>query len=319
MRRFASLLGCCLLAHCGGQTTTGTGDGGGMDRYAPDSIPDVPFDAGPRTHTDWVAFCEAFTGCGMLNIAGMTSEMTFCVSLELYDNAYTPIAACFLVGGRTCPELQACADNGNPSPACPIDGGQAQACMGSISVGCDMAGRPFAQDCSKTGQTCSVPAGGCTSGSCSGGNFCLGSDLFDCEMATKDAGVGGLIESCDQQGGSSCGPGEDGGATCIGPGPTCASDRCDQAMLVLCQGGHEARYDCPGFGLACLDDKDPDSYVSGGGFFCGLGTECGSDYTDSCHGSTLSYCNAGEISTLDCAATGWKTCVNDGNGTRCSE
>jgi hypothetical protein len=129
-----------------------------------------------------------------------------------------------------------------------------------------------------------------------------------------------VIASCAKSGNSTCGrypPSAFDGLDCIGPGPSCDHDGCDGSTLVLCQGGHEARYDCTTLGLGCFSDMNPDSDDSKTSF-CGLGTECGIDYGDACKGSVLTYCNAGTIATLDCKAAGYGQCLTDASGTHCA-
>ena len=90
------------------------------------------------------------------------------------------------------------------------------------------------------------------------------------------------------------------------------------------------RTDCTQLGLSCFTQ-------SGSGFdfstidycsrsagcnasaFCGLGTECNYGHPDYCKGNVLTYCDVGKITTLDCVAAGWKSCIEDELGTRCSE
>jgi hypothetical protein len=83
-------------------------------------------------------------------------------------------------------------------------------------------------------------------------------------------------------------------------------------------------------GLQCVNQKDSNFDFATTEFcaqgtecntsaFCGLGTECGLDYADSCAGNVLTYCDVGKITPLDCVAAGWKSCVSDKQGTRCSE
>jgi hypothetical protein len=127
-----------------------------------------------------------------------------------------------------------------------------------------------------------------------------------------------LAQPCSDYGGSTCGSvGKFVG--CIGPGPACTEDSCAGSTLTACIGGHQARLDCTHYGLNCLADRHPDTdFDSTKSAFCGLGTECGYDYADSCKGNILTYCDAGRIATLDCVKTGWNGCASDKQGTRCT-
>ena len=50
-----------------------------------------------------------------------------------------------------------------------------------------------------------------------------------------------------------------------------------------------------------VGDGDADSYA-GGSAYCGLGTECGDSFVDSCS-TTVTYFDAGKPATLDCVGT----------------
>ena len=142
-----------------------------------------------------------------------------------------------------------------------------------------------------------------------------------------------MAANCADLGGSTCGRWEVDASIevlgCFGAGSACTADRCDGTTLVSCVGGHEARSDCTRLGLRCFtrggsDFDYPTSAFCATGTecktsaFCGLGAECGNDYSDSCNGNTLTFCDVGKITKLNCAKAGWKSCVSDKQGTRCS-
>jgi hypothetical protein len=300
---------------------------------------EVGADAGPSAQQQWVDYCSIMTTCGLSSFytvqrftgGGGANLMTQCVADQLLSTTSPAWGNgeggliwldCVLAGGHSCESARACTNNGNPDTSCDEEPqGTDFACEGNVELWC-ISGEQFAVDCSKLGVSC-LSGLGCILGPCTHsdpktGDYCQ-DDIFGyctSEGAKFDAGPGVFIPQspCSDYGGSSC-----DNSGCVGPGPTCTDDRCDGTTLVSCLEGHEARLDCTHYGLECLSEKDPDTDLDKStGAFCGLGTECGYDYADSCKGSTLTYCNAGKIATLDCAAAGWSTCISDGNVTRCS-
>jgi hypothetical protein len=315
-----------LATSCGGEVSSNQRDAG--------SVADATFDAGvdAQPHAAWVEFCTALASCEAVNPLGMgdnPSPMTTCVAWQFDEGAGYGFEGpgsnigCVLTSGSSCEQVHACFNNETVGSHCDIEGGSG--CEGKYFAYCTDAGR-WLEDCSSFGASCDPVVGECSTGACdpSKATFCQGASLMQClPYRGSDGGVlGGYadpLQACAMSGGSVCGQASqsDAGLACIGPGAACAHDRCDGSTLVLCQGGHEARYDCPSLGLGCVSDKDPDTDDSDTSF-CGLGTECGFDYADSCTGTTLTYCNAGKIATLDCAAAGYAECVKDAFGSHCA-
>ena len=307
-------------AACGGSITAAT-DGGvssDADREASRN------DASRATDTQWVDFCVAAAACELpyFGLPPLTNLVTQCLGDEL-DNGGSAWAdlACFVTAGASCPRVRACNNAGNSSATCQVEAGVV-VCEGEVAESCYPEGLPYVVDCSEMyGETC-VPGQGCTTGPCDlpVHSYCQGTEILTCANGDEtDGGYAYVTEDCADEGNSTCIPSPDGGywPLCKGPGPACTNDRCDGTTLVRCLAGHEARYDCPLFGLGCFTDKDPDTDLEESAF-CGLGTECGYDYPDSCEGNVLRFCNAGKVATLDCVAAGWKGCVSDSGGTRCA-
>jgi hypothetical protein len=334
----ASSCGAAILAlsamalACGGEVCALNGGTGNATTDG-----EIDADAGPSAQQRWVEYCSIMTTCGLSSFytiqratGGGANLMTQCVADQL-ASTMTPAwgngegliwLECVLAGGHSCESARACTNNGNADTSCDEDTpGTDFACQGDIELWCS-GGEQFVVDCLNLRASC-LSGFGCALGVCtqidSKNDYCQGDVIGYCttDDAKFDAGPGYFIPQspCSNYGGSSC----SNSAGCVGPGPACTDDRCDGDTLVSCLAGHEARLDCTDYGLDCLSDKDPDTDLDQTtAAFCGLGTECGYDYADSCKGSVLTYCNAGKIATLDCAAAGWSTCLSDGNGTRCS-
>jgi hypothetical protein len=331
-------------AACGG-LAQGTRDGG------TDGRADVASEAASTAQEQWIDFCLVITACGLyVNASPPLNLMTQCAADargQVVGPDYAPWVdpawqACVLAAGTSCDKAAACANGGSSDDSCEAST-PSPSCKGSLGQYCD-GQRQWSYDCSMLGGVC-TPSLGCTSGqSCAAGPAdyasCQGENVGLCSVNAADGGTEGHFVVgvfCGNVGGSSCGkyacqhceegvlePG------CVGLGPACTTDRCDGATLVSCVGGHEARTDCTPSGLECVSRKDSKFDFATAEFcaqgtecntsaFCGLGTECGYDYADSCKGNVLTYCDVGKITTLDCVAAGWKSCVSDKLGTRCSE
>jgi hypothetical protein len=331
---------------CGGSVTNLHG---GVDAQADGTNVDASNDAGAVSFERWSTYCVIMTACGfgdyyLVSYDGDGGEpvnlMTQCIAAQFFA-ATTPEGAqlpggflwldCVLDGGASCANALTCSNGGNPDRACDANSPEWMNsyyhCEGNYRVLCGDRGK-VAVDCSNLGGFC-VPTAGCVIGKCEqaaefAGDFCYGDTYGQCLTLEKvdggpDGGWNGYFvpaTPCHDFGGSTC---SDAAYGCVGPGPACTGGRCDGSTLVSCVGGHEARFDCTGYGLTCISDSDPDTnFDATEGAFCGLGTECGYNYPDSCDGTELHYCNAGKLATLNCAAEGFSKCVVDSMGTHCA-
>jgi hypothetical protein len=329
---------------CGGSVTNLDG---GVDAPADGTSIEASNDAGAAIRERWSRYCVIMTACGFGDyyLVSFDSDggepvnlMTQCIAAQFFA-ATTPEGTqvpggflwqdCVLDGGASCTNALTCANGGNPDLACDAKSPEWEyfQCRDNSEVQCGGFGK-VAVDCSKLGGFC-VPMAGCVIGKCEqptefAGNSCYKNTYGQCETLERidggpDSGwIGYFVPGtpCQDLGGSTC---SDAAYGCIGPGPVCTGGRCDGSTLVSCVGGHEARFDCAEYGLTCISDPNPDTnFDNTKGAFCGLGTECGYNYADSCHGTELHYCNAGKLATLDCAAEGFSKCVVDSMGTHCA-
>ena len=111
---------------------------------------------------------------------------------------------------------------------------------------------------------------------------------------------------------------------CVGQGDSCPADSsassesvaaigtaCSGRTMHACLGGRSTSIDCaaqgPGFSCQALD----------GSFFCGLAAECRPASNSAapelaiCDGTTLTFCNAGHLESVDCAELGFSGCNID--------
>lgn len=198
----------------------------------------------------------------------------------------------------------------------PLAGGETcGTCLGNVAVSCHADGN-FLVDCTKLG-------GKCASGKC---------DVPDhppCETV-------GFQESCDAAGrpvtcddylipgpvcadfGLKCVADHlDFGTGCQGTGTACSSTddyfdigyagvSCNGAVLDVCVRGKRASLDCSCFGqgFSCQ--------TAAGVSFCGVAGECNPiEHQKTCSGSSVVYCNAGKLVTVDCVGLGFtKGCAS---------
>ena len=96
-----------------------------------------------------------------------------------------------------------------------------------------------------------------------------------------------------------------------GPGDPCSATVCQGTTLLACLAGYARSVDCPSFGAAfsCATN----AY---GTKRCSQGSECDQDTGkggESCVGDSLQVCYGGKLTTVDCKALGFSSCV----GKRC--
>jgi hypothetical protein len=309
--RIAVLLSAVSLG-CGAQTDGTSHDAGASRESSADA---TTRDAPGAMNARAVEFCGAITSCG-LTLA--PDEMTDCIGILASDEVQgfgygTSFISCVLASNQTCEAIKLCANEGHTFDACSLP--SKVGCLGNIQEGCDLqndSGTTWALDCSSIGATCSVQGGGCNYGPCSGAPYpysCAGTTLRSCDPEGPDAAAYlHFNDECTTGTTATCGPGPDGGATCIGKGPACTKDRCEGTTWVSCQGGHEAPYDCGSVGLLCID-RGTDGGVTNPGVYCALAENCQSVPRDVCDGNILHFCNAGLPASLDCATSGWGHCV----------
>ena len=256
--------------------------------------------------------------CG-LGYTGI-NPMTGCIGSQTSGGPLpvTSFESCVADGGTNCTKVKACATGGDSLNACLLDAGFS--CEGSVLGYCDPNHNPWNVNCADAGETCSDSAEACSLGPCDPATTysCKGETLIECDpLPSGDGGYGFVNQECADQG--TCGVGPDGGPTCIGSGPSCTVSTCSGSMLLFCEGGHEIAYDCSSFGVTCIPGDHNARSFGYGGAFCGLGNACDLDYSDSCKGSVLHYCDLGKVAELDCADAGWKSCEEgDAGGAHCS-
>lgn len=195
----------------------------------------------------------------------------------------------------------------------PLQGGETcNACQGDVAVLC---GKGWLWDCTKYG------------GTCLGGGTCSYPDLPACDGTT-------FQDSCDPTGhpvtcddhvlvgpacsdfGLACGLAGFGGFTCVGTGAPCAGSvdlsididergsSCQGDLIDACVGGRTATLRCPclGDGFTCQ--------MAGGVAFCGAASECDPrTFAKTCNGTSVVFCDAGKLATVDCVALGFSSCA----------
>lgn len=226
---------------------------------------------------------------------------------------------CIANAGSDCTAAKKCLAGGQVPAVCT---GASESCSGTTWQQCnDLAGTGGNRgvqtyDCAATGRMCVANNGNvdCGYGTCAGGSAstCISPDGNP---------NGNLVQSCNNgiierddctRIDASCNPSN--GAHCRGNGPACAnrtagddSVRCDGNVLVTCADGQEARYDCTKLNLGCFNNPSTGPFTKQ--FGCFAGNECNpSNFTATCVGLTLTFCNKGKIQMADCGAAGFAGC-----------
>jgi hypothetical protein len=282
---------------------------------------------GKVTQQSGAAACLTASACGIIDggVSACTQVIAFINDPALAGAAKVSAAEvnCIANAGSDCAAARKCLANGMTPAAC---SGVSESCAGNVWQSCTVAagsgGNEGIQlfDCGDVGQMCVANNGNvdCGYGSCSGGTA---------SCVTPDGMPGGnLVQRCDNgilkredctRTSASCNP--SGVAHCRGDGPACSAPgifnntlRCDGSVLVSCVDGGEARYDCGKVNLGCFAN------VGGNGFACAAGNECDpNNYTATCVGTKLTFCNKGKVQSADCASAGFATC-SPNNGGSCS-
>jgi hypothetical protein len=276
----------------------------------------------PVSTSSAAAACIVAGACGAL--FGTTSACTKLIS-TVNDPVFGQISGnllevtpaqvnCISGAGTDCNKAKACLDNGMTPAPC---SGNSSTCMGTSIVKCSgatgMAGNNGQSvfDCSTLGRdyTCVAANGtvGCGTASCGGGSAtqCSGNFLQSC--------VDGIMHQIDCSHFSSTCVTTVGISHCRGSGASCspqntgdnplASIRCEGSTLVTCSDGQEARYDCKNLGLSCLPGYGNAIYD------CRAGSECDpANFTATCSGNVLRFCNLGKIDSFNCGGAGFVSC-----------
>jgi hypothetical protein len=280
----------------------------------------------PVSTSNGAAACIVIGAC--IDLFSNTSACTQGIS-SVNDPAFADLAGaganltpaqinCIAGAGSDCVRAKACLDNGMTPAPC---SGSSSTCMGNFKVTCSPAAGSNGNngqsvfDCSTLGPgyTCVAANGNvdCGTASCGGGN------ATQCNMNTLQECNNGILRQVDCMHFSS---------TCVtttiatvsvshcrGAGPGCsqqstsnnplAAIRCDGSVLVSCSDGQEARYDCSQLGLNCMPGYGT------GVFGCRAGNTCDpNNFTATCAGNVLTFCNQGRIDTFNCGSAGFTGC-----------
>lgn len=279
------------------------------------------------TQQSGAAACITASGCNILpgGISACTQSVVLVNEPSIAAGAHLSPATvnCIAAAGSDCAAAKKCLGGGATPASC---SGNATSCVGNSWQQCNLAagsggnGGVEVYDCSSVGQMCVTNNGStdCGFGTCStGAATCV----------TPDGTAGGnLVQSCN--GGiikrqdctsydASCNPSGILGAHCRGNGAACAATSitdntigCDGSVLRLCADGQEERYDCGKVNLGCF--MNPSNGVK---FGCFAGNACDpNNYSATCVGTKLTFCNKGLVQTADCASAGFSTCNPNGGG-----
>jgi hypothetical protein len=222
---------------------------------------------------------------------------------------------CVADAGSNCNNVRKCLNDGTPPSPC--NGTGAIQCMGNTLIRCsDLGNGTFgtaSYDCTINGEMCVAASNnlGCGIGTCSrDGGTCMGDLLQNCS--------GGILSNLDcSHFYATCVT--TGFAHCRGKGPGCQQPnplnafgdgiRCDGNTLVVCLDGQEASYDCGKIGTSCFANAN-----QSGNFGCSQGADCNpNNYTETCTGGTLTFCNDGKVDTYNCTAHGYSACNASNN------
>jgi hypothetical protein len=275
----------------------------------------------PVSTQSGAAACIVASGCGLFGTTSACTQLISTVNDPVFGQLVggsifvSPAQVnCIAGAGTDCNKAKACLDNGMTPAPC---SGNSSTCMGNFIVSCSPAtgsngnNGQSVYDCSQLGPgyTCVASNGNvdCGTASCGGGNptQCAANVLQDCRN--------GILHQVDCTHFSATCVATLGVSHCRGAGPGCsqsptaenpaAAIRCDGSVLVTCTDGQEARYDCSRLGLSCLPSSN--NAVLG----CRAGSMCDpNNFTSTCAGNTLTFCNQGRIDNFNCGAAGFNGC-----------
>jgi hypothetical protein len=219
-------------------------------------------------------------------------------------------AHCVLAAGGDCTAVRACfgmtavADPSCTSKTITCDGTNLVECVDGVraTYSCPNASLLLGVG---IGPTCIATATGalCGTATCStASSTCNGSVLSSC-VASK-----GVLMSLDCAAyGQTC---TSGVCTAAGGGGACATGTpttCAGAEIVRCSGGVEIRTDCGAIGV------DATCYAGSGQTpepYCGFGSACyPTKGAETCSGSSVVFCGAGVMATVDCTSLGFTGCA----------
>jgi hypothetical protein len=280
------------------------------------------------TQQSGAAACLTASGCGIL-IGGISACTQFISLINEPQGANaahlsTDQVNCIASAGSDCTAAKKCLGGGSTPAVCT---GASESCLGNTWQSCtDAAGSGGNKgvqtyNCGSSGQglMCVANNGNvdCGYGTCAGGTTatCVNADGTPGGNFVQRC-TGGIIQRDDcGRLNSSCNP-SGIGAHCRGNGPACSAPsitnstlRCEGSTLVSCTDGQESRYDCGRLNLGCYTN------ANGAGFGCSAGNECDpSNYTATCVGLKLTFCNKGKVQSVDCGSSGFSSCSPNAGG-----
>lgn len=269
------------------------------------------------TQQSGAAACVTAAACGIT-----TGGVSVCTQLVVLVNdpqfetaAHLSPAEvnCIANAGSDCAAAKRCLAGGNTPATC---SGAATSCVGNTWQQCNAAagsaGNQGIQtyDCSSHGEMCVTNNGNtdCGFGTCSGGAAtCMGNVVQSCNNGIlQETDCAKIDATCNPQVTAHC---RGNGAACSkGPlGDTTL--RCDGSVLVSCSDGQESRSDCGRFNLGCFPG------VGNNAFGCAAGNDCDpNNFSATCVGTKLTFCNKGVMQTVDCKTSGFAACNPNGGG-----
>ena len=284
---------CLVVAACGG-SATGDDDDDGVDANVP-----TPLSSDEATRA-----CAIFGSCLGDGINDcFTDAMPYWTSAE---------ARCMLAAGGDCVAIRACfgfAAMADPSCSAKVttcDGTNLVTCADGVrsTISCPDAS-PLLR--AGTGATCVVTSTGalCGDASCSADSAtCSGTVASNC-VAAK--GVQISVDCADYA--QTC---SGGGCTSAGGGGACTAGtlpRCDGAQIVRCGAGAERTTDCGA--IANSATCYPGTGTTSPDVYCGFGDACyPTKGTETCMGTSVTFCGAGVVTTIDCTTLGFTRCFS---------
>ena len=321
-----------LLAACGGDGATPSGDAAVSDAAVSDAAPVeaavTPDASAPGGVEGILRMCRMVHACGYTTAQfGIPSDLCIeraltRVAQRLEDDSpeqrvkYARMASCAATA-TTCEAYVRCVEfdtrcSGSATPMC----------VGNVAVRCSTPGGnhlPRIFDCSAVGQTCvngecALPAG---ANECAtpGGGRCDGNVRAWCRPRVG-GGNGEVREPCPA--GTACMGGGTGGSSpvCYTALTACGAEgaRCDGDTAVLCLRDRdsgmmlETRSDCAAAGRRCVPDARGIARCVPRATACTIPAPNAASGSR-CDGAAISVCLEGTPTRIDCAAVGRGACA----------
>ena len=276
--------------------------------------------AGSNIPLDMLKTAALMSGCpGSDYRDGIGSAIHLMTIYEGYHIRYTDSVSAVYMGFINCAKNTSTCDaflpcvKPTPQQAALCTDGVQSVCLNGTLINCDPSvylGVEFCMDvglaCITEGNSAQCGYSICTTKMQPAYNFCAGNQLlFDCENVQPDVNGAWILTDCFRLGGVCVGVDPEP-SICQGQGADCTGDleQCSGTNIQQCLNGKISSIDCstldPSFICVIGEDQHAGCYS--------VPVTCDQNFSETCSGSVISFCQLGNIATLDCSDYGFTGC-----------